>query len=51
MNDLVCFCFGFTTDDIINDYIENGKSLIMKKIIDEKTFGRCQCAVKNPKGK
>lgn len=51
MENLICYCFGYTADDIKNDYIKNKKSLIMEKIIDEKKFGGCRCAEKNPKGK
>ena len=48
---LVCYCFGYSVDDIIQDYLKNGKSAIIEKIQTEKKFGNCQCAVKNPKGK
>jgi len=51
VNDLICYCFRYSVDDINNDYLENGKSTIMKKIQMEKRFGNCQCATKNPKGK
>jgi len=48
---LICYCFGFSADDIKNDYLENDKSTILEKIQREKRFGNCQCATKNPKGK
>ena len=51
VNDLICYCFGYSVDDIHKDYQENGKSTIMEKIQKEKKFGNCQCATKNPKGK
>ena len=51
VNDLICYCFGYSADDIERDYLANGSSTIMKKIQKEKNFGNCQCAVKNPKGK
>ncbi len=47
--DLICYCFGYTADDIRKDFMENGRSLIMEKIESEKKFGRCQCTLKNPK--
>lgn len=51
MNDLVCYCFGFTEEDIKADLLENGKSEILEKIIKEKQLGGCQCSIKNPKGR
>ena len=51
MKDLICYCFEYSVDDIIQDYLENGKSTILEKIQMEKKFGNCQCATKNPKGK
>jgi hypothetical protein len=51
VNDLICFCFGYSVDDIQKDYQDNGKSTIMEKIQEEKKFGNCQCGIKNPKGK
>ena len=49
-DDLVCFCFGYTRNDIEQDYINDGRSLIMERIAAEKKAGGCDCAVKNPKG-
>jgi hypothetical protein len=51
VNDLICYCFGYSVDDIQKDYQDNGKSTIMEKIQTEKKFGNCQCGIKNPKGK
>ena len=51
MDDLICFCFEYTSEDIRKDYAANGRSLILEKISAEKKFGNCQCAVKNPKGR
>lgn len=51
MEGLVCYCFGYTTSDIEQDVVTNGKSLIMDRIISEKKAGGCQCAAKNPKGR
>jgi hypothetical protein len=51
MANLVCYCFEYSSEDIKRDYISNGRSLIMEKIMEEKKFGRCQCVAKNPKGK
>ena len=50
-NDFVCFCFRYTKKDIENDFIENGKSMILEKIAFEKKNGGCDCATRNPKGR
>ena len=51
MTELVCDCFGYSEEDLREDYLKNGKSMRMEKIQMEKKFGNCQCATKNPKGK
>jgi hypothetical protein len=51
IDDLICYCFEYTKDDIEQDYIKNGRSLIMEKIAAEKKTGGCDCAIKNPKGR
>jgi len=48
---LVCYCFGYTADDIRQDCLDNGRSTIIERIKAEKRFGNCQCATKNPKGR
>jgi BFD-like [2Fe-2S] binding domain len=48
--DLICYCFGFTAGDIRRGVEQNGRSLIMEKIMAEKKAGTCDCAKKNPKG-
>jgi hypothetical protein len=51
MENLICYCFEYTDDDIKNDILDNnGKSTIMEKIVAEKKAGTCQCQTKNPKG-
>ena len=50
-DDLICFCFEYSTEDIHKDYHANGRSTIMEKIEFEKKLGNCRCAVKNPKGR
>ena len=47
-DDLICYCFGYTAGDIQRDIEENGRSLIMEKIMAEKKAGACNCAEKNP---
>jgi hypothetical protein len=51
MNDLICYCFEYTREDIEKDLRKNGRSLIMEKIQAEKKFGNCRCIDKNPKGR
>jgi NAD(P)H-nitrite reductase large subunit len=47
----VCYCFGFTRQDIASEIRENGKPTIPDKIKAEVKAGRCACEVKNPSGK
>jgi len=47
---IICYCFGFSDEDILNDFFENGRSIILEKIINEKKAGGCNCSEKNPKG-
>ncbi len=51
MSNLVCYCFEYTDEDIKQDFIAHGHSLIMVKIMAEKKMGACQCTIKNPSGK
>ena len=48
---LVCYCFKFTRDDIEQDYMKNGQSMIIANISAQKKSGGCDCANKNPKGR
>ena len=51
MNGYICYCFNYTKKDIVDDMINNnGESTILKKIVEKKKKGNCQCATKNPKG-
>ncbi len=51
MENLVCYCFKYSENDIKEDFIKNKKSLIMEKIMAEKKFGGCNCTETNPKGR
>ena len=52
MAELVCYCFGYTANDIREDVLKNnGESTIMAKIKAEKQAGNCQCETKNPRGR
>lgn len=51
MNELVCYCFGYTVEDIRRDVKEHGRSTIMERIAAEKGKGGCNCAETNPAGR
>ena len=44
----ICYCFGYTEEDIHQDVLLHKRSLIMERIVSEKKDGQCQCAEKNP---
>ena len=45
----ICYCFGYSVEDIRDDVLKNGRSLIMERIEAEKKTGGCECATRNPK--
>jgi hypothetical protein len=47
----VCYCFGFTRQDIWDEIRQKGKSTIAEQIKLEVKAGNCACEVKNPSGK
>ena len=47
----VAFDFSSLTVTIEDDFAENGRSLIMERIMAEKKAGACDCAYRNPKGR
>lgn len=47
----VCYCFGFTREDIENEIAETGRSAIADRIKTEIKAGNCACEVKNPAGR
>ena len=48
---IICYCFGHSVEDLRDDVLRNGRSLIMKRIVAEKQAGGCDCAMTNPKGR
>ena len=46
----VCYCFAVTEEDIRHELIENGSSLVSRRITGLVRAGRCACEVKNPQG-
>jgi hypothetical protein len=52
MNSLkVCYCFGYTEENIRNDFLRHGRSLIMERIAAEKKRNGCNCRETNPQGR
>lgn len=49
--ELICYCFGYTAEDIRRDVATHGHSTILEKITAEKRQGNCQCATRNPAGR
>lgn len=47
----VCYCFGFSRQDIWDEIRSTGKSTVAQQITAEVEAGRCACEVKNPSGK
>ncbi len=46
---LICYCFGYSEEDIIRDVRENnGTSFILEKILKEKKNGTCRCSTTHP---
>ena len=50
MTEMVCHCFGYTREAIVEDFNRHGRSTILDRIAAEKRLGACRCAEKNPKG-
>lgn len=51
MAEKICYCFGYTDEDIERDVREHGRSLILERIMSEKRDGGCRCSETNPKGR
>jgi hypothetical protein len=49
--ELICYCFNYTAEDIRKDFNENGESTITTLIAKEKKNGQCNCESTNPKGR
>jgi hypothetical protein len=47
----MCYCFGFSRQDIWDEIHSTGESTVAKRITAEVEAGRCACEVKNPSGK
>lgn len=47
----VCYCFGFTRQDIWDEIRQTGHSTVAQRVRAEVQAGNCACEVKNPSGK
>lgn len=47
----ICYCFGFTRQDIEDEIAKTGRSTVADRIAAEVRAGHCACEVKNPSGK
>jgi hypothetical protein len=47
----ICYCFGFTRQDVWDEIGGTGKSTVAEWIKAEVEAGHCACEVKNPSGK
>lgn len=47
----ICYCFGFTRQDIWDEVCSTGKSTIAERVTTEVEADRCACEVRNPSGK
>ncbi|MCX5831533.1 MAG: hypothetical protein NT140_06565 [Deltaproteobacteria bacterium] len=49
---LICYCFGYSEEDIIRDVQgNNGTSSILERILNEKKQGMCRCDTTHPLGR
>ena len=47
-DEILCYCFGFTRRDIVDDLRRHGSSTLLKKITHAKLSGLCQCVDTHP---
>ncbi len=48
----ICYCFGYSEEDIIKDVLDNkGTSTILERIVNEKKKGGCNCGTTHPLGR
>ncbi|GAB4179882.1 MAG: (2Fe-2S)-binding protein [Geothermobacteraceae bacterium] len=49
---LICYCFEHTGEEIRREVLDNnGRSLILEKILAEKKAGTCRCSELHPEGR
>ena len=47
----LCYCFGVSRADIVDEVRQNGKSALAERVRAEVQAGNCACELKNPSGK
>lgn len=47
-NEILCYCFGFTRKDIMDDLRQHGTSTLLTKITNAKLSGKCRCVDTHP---
>ncbi|MBS1867800.1 MAG: (2Fe-2S)-binding protein [Acidobacteria bacterium] len=47
----ICYCFGFSRNDIEGEIAETGRSTVAERISAEVKAGNCACELKNPSGR
>ena len=49
MADQICYCYGYTEEDIKHDLIVNkGRSSILERVAEARKNGTCECDEKHP---
>ncbi len=48
MEQMVCYCFHYSEQDIVDDYKDHGTSTILAKIKDAKIGSACRCEQTHP---
>jgi hypothetical protein len=52
MANQICYCFGYSDEDIVKDVMANrGVSTILERIVNEKKTGGCNCGANHPLGR
>ena len=47
----VCYCFGFSRQDILDEIYKTGKSTLQQQISDYVRQQQCACELRNPQGR
>lgn len=52
MTEKICYCFNISAEEIRSEVRQNnGRSLLLEKIIAEKVQGTCNCITEHPEGR
>ncbi len=47
-DETLCYCFGLTRQDVVDDLRQNGTSTLLQKITRAKLAGECRCMDTHP---